>query len=46
MKAKSEMTKAMMTCAHIGHCVGHSPWNGNSQQITGISSTPTIAWYS
>ena len=31
---------------HIGHCVGHSPWNGNSQQITGISRTPTMFWYS
>ena len=42
MNMKSEMTKATSTCAHIGHCVGHSPWNGNSQQMTGISTTPTM----
>ena len=46
MKAKSATINAISTWPHIGHCVGQMPWKGNSQQITGISSTPTVAWYS
>ena len=28
--------------AHSGHSVGHNPWNGNSQTMSGMSSTPLM----